>query len=629
MKRRNWWHILCTILLVLCMVLPAIYAHAEDVSFSDELIAEAAGDGFLDVPVALEAEEDEAPAEQWDSSEEIVLEDGLVGSFDAVDGLEAQAEEGFLEDGFVAEALEWEEGDKSPKSVDELVSSYGGDELVGNQLMYAVVLTIDLNKFMSGTPIQQVKDAAIAFCEKTLSEYDSDKVGIAIVGMESTDNTKRVLDFSSNMDVLRSEISKLTPVNGGCDISAGLALSTAMLSQVNASVKSIILMTQGIPNEGEQSTSGYYTCAEGDTKAYANYCVVMSDVIKSEYGCRIYTLGVGARLNENSYDFVKDFLGRVADYGSFFVKADEDMSAVMKEGVWQGIFWPFKFTRNVRRISQDSSVDQIEITVTMENHIPVTLTGPYATVEPGANGKIISGSATQSVSQLTYQQTATFRWTYEINKKAYPDGGKHVGYVKIGCTSSPIYYNSPFTITYEGSKTNNLTVKKTSVTVKSKGKKSTVKVSASANTSITYSSNVSAVKVSKAGKVTIPKNFLGKVTITVKAKEENGYKGASKQVKISVIPIEPTGLTVYKKQSDGKTLFMATWKKSAFKDGYQIELAEKESFSPLLTKRITAKASATSCEGSLKGTSYPRIRGRIRAYKTYNGKKYYSVWSYY
>ena len=627
MKGRSGFFV--SLLLVLCIAVSQTLVYAEDLLFGDEIIAEEAGDGIFEVPDAMEAAEDDVPEESWDSSEEVLLDDNMVASFEAEVGLLEQGGESALEDGFLSEALPWEDELSVTTSPDELIASFEGDELVGSSLWYAVVLVIDLNSYMSGTPIRQVKDAAIAFCEKTINSHKSDQVGIAIVSMEGTDNTKRVVDFSSNLDVLKSEISKLTPVNGKCDISEGLALATAMLSQITSTEKSIILMTQGIPDEGNQSTSGYYSCSEGDTEAYANYAITMSDVIKSEYGCRIYTLGIGARVNENSHDFVKDFLGRVADYGSYFVKADEDMSAVMTGSIWESIFYPFLYERTARFISRSSTVDQVEIKVTIENHNPVELKGPYVTVTPGTNGKIVSGSAKQSVSSLGYRKSTTFRWTYEIDRTGYPNGGKHICTIKIGCTSTTIYYDSSFSIDYEADKANSITVKKTSVTVKSKGKKSTVKLGASAKTTLTYSSNVSAVKVSKAGKVTIPKSFLGKVTITVKAKAENGYKSAKKTVTINVIPKEPTNLKVQRALQSGNTMLRATWTKAPFKDGYQLEHCSDSSYKKLFTKRITPTSSTTEANSTISGTTITKVYSRIRAYKKYGGKTYYSEWTYF
>ena len=44
---------------------------------------------------------------------------------------------------------------------------------------------------------------------------------------------------------------------------------------------------------------------------------------------------------------------------------------------------------------------------------------------------------------------------------------------------------------------------------------------------LTYSSKNKRVKVSKKGKVTIPKNFVGKTVITIKAAASKNYKAAS------------------------------------------------------------------------------------------------------
>ncbi|MBQ1490807.1 MAG: hypothetical protein IIZ39_02505, partial [Blautia sp.] len=83
----------------------------------------------------------------------------------------------------------------------------------------------------------------------------------------------------------------------------------------------------------------------------------------------------------------------------------------------------------------------------------------------------------------------------------------------------------------------NLVVEDHSYTLTAKSKKQTIDLQATAKGNlILYKSDNAKVKVSKAGVITIPKNFVGKAVITVTAEEAPGYDKESLEVTVLVTP---------------------------------------------------------------------------------------------
>ncbi len=110
---------------------------------------------------------------------------------------------------------------------------------------------------------------------------------------------------------------------------------------------------------------------------------------------------------------------------------------------------------------------------------------------------------------------------------------------------------------------------------------------------------------------------VGKATVTITG---IGKYGASvnKSFKISPRAVALIGLTA------GKQQLVVKWKKDTSITGYEVQYGLKKSFAGATT--ITLKKSATKTVLK-KLTTGKKYYVRIRAFKTVNGKKYYSAWS--
>ena len=142
------------------------------------------------------------------------------------------------------------------------------------------------------------------------------------------------------------------------------------------------------------------------------------------------------------------------------------------------------------------------------------------------------------------------------------------------------------------------------------------------NAELTYSSNHKKVKVSKNGKVTIAKNFIGEALITIKAKETAKYEETVKTVTVTV---NPAATSIKKLKRSGKGKATVTWKKNSKVTGYQISYSKNAKFKKAKIKTVKKNKTTKLILKKLKKKSTYYVR--IRTYKVVSGKKFYSVWS--
>lgn len=153
---------------------------------------------------------------------------------------------------------------------------------------------------------------------------------------------------------------------------------------------------------------------------------------------------------------------------------------------------------------------------------------------------------------------------------------------------------------------------------KSKKQSLTLKVSQTGNAKLSFSSNNKSVKVDKNGKVTIAKNFAGKVTITIRAASTGTYKAVTKKITLKV---NPAAVKISKAVSRKQKL-VVKWKKNTKATGYQLQYALDKNFKKSL-KTVSIKKNKTVTYQSPKLKKGKTYYIRIRTCK--NGC--YSTWS--
>ena len=130
-----------------------------------------------------------------------------------------------------------------------------------------VVLVLDTSGSMEGTPIRETRKAASKFVQTVLQQDAS-------VGIVTYDTTAmQMCDFSKDESYLLNTVESIYP-GGRTNIEDGLRTAEEMFSASEAKKKIIVLMTDGLPNEGRR----------GDE------LVAYADSLK-EQGFLLYTLG--------------------------------------------------------------------------------------------------------------------------------------------------------------------------------------------------------------------------------------------------------------------------------------------------------------------------------------------------
>lgn len=185
---------------------------------------------------------------------------------------------------------------------------------------------------------------------------------------------------------------------------------------------------------------------------------------------------------------------------------------------------------------------------------------------------------------------------------------------------------------YTGMKNSNFIIQKSPNTVKAanlkigssaKARSISVKATAKGGAKLSYKSNVKAIKVNGKGKVTIAKNYVGRVTVTITAAATANYKQASARATITVNPSKSNLTKLQNKK--GKKLEIR-WKKNTAADGYQIQYSTNAKLKKdaKMVKVPGAKKTSKTVSKLKKGKTYYI---RIRVYKKSAGSTYYSDWS--
>lgn len=111
-----------------------------------------------------------------------------------------------------------------------------------------IVLVLDVSGSMYGTPLSETKKASVEFIDTVLEEDAS----IGVVAYDSY--AEKYSDFSVSASHLKKTVNSLY-TGGNTNTEAGLSTAYDMLKDSNAKKKIIVLMSDGMPNEGKVGDS--------------------------------------------------------------------------------------------------------------------------------------------------------------------------------------------------------------------------------------------------------------------------------------------------------------------------------------------------------------------------------------
>lgn len=198
----------------------------------------------------------------------------------------------------------------------------------------------------------------------------------------------------------------------------------------------------------------------------------------------------------------------------------------------------------------------------------------------------------------------------------------NAGKAKVTVTGKGNYSGKKvMTFTIQKAK-NTITASKISKKASAKAQTASLNAKAKGGAKLTYRSDNKAVTVSKAGKVTLAKKFVGTATITITAAETKNYKATAKKITFTV-KLPAVKLSSVKSAEPGK--LTVKWAKNVFATGYQVQYATSSKFTGAKTVKISKNQTVTSMLSGL--TEGKKYYVRVRAYKTSGKTNVYSAWS--
>ncbi len=197
------------------------------------------------------------------------------------------------------------------KSTNVRVASKGRD----------TVLVLDVSGSMFGTPIDEMKKSAINFCKELLEDEYNNRVGLVLY-----DNYIDSVDLTNDLDLLINYIESISS-GGTTNMQGALRKAEDILDSQgkDGSIKNVVVMADGLPNEGETSDTGKmsqlskYSSYPNDV-AYANAVISTAENIMSKYN--MYSLGFFHDLSGIGKDFAADLMKMLTNMSDGYHQVD-------------------------------------------------------------------------------------------------------------------------------------------------------------------------------------------------------------------------------------------------------------------------------------------------------------------
>ncbi|MBQ8697229.1 MAG: VWA domain-containing protein, partial [Clostridia bacterium] len=261
---------------------------------------------------------DKGAEEVYDNSGRIHTDYNLDMMNAVVEGLCSTHEDGRYYN--VREALDFAkeregEYDRIDRYTNTYVNLYTNDEIFSLDwyedhmiVEREVVLVLDISGSMDGTPMTETKEAAKGFVDSVLDA----KAAVSLVTYDTYAEVR--MGFTRRESALKSSIDSIY-TRGSTNIYDGLRVAAESFDGSEAKKKIIVLMGDGVPNEGLQGEDLY---------EYA-------DSLR-EQGIYIYALGFFHNLGDYDKAYAQDILRNIADEGSYHDVADAaDVSFVFDD----------------------------------------------------------------------------------------------------------------------------------------------------------------------------------------------------------------------------------------------------------------------------------------------------------
>lgn len=183
------------------------------------------------------------------------------------------------------------------------------------------VLVLDVSGSMYGDPLDEMKKSAIQFCNDLLKDEYNNRVGIVFY-----DDGISTIALTDDLNMLVSRIESISD-GGRTDMEAGLSAADKMLKDSGKadSIKNVVVMADGLPNEGKTSYSGsmpsgnysgYYTSV-----SYANAVIDTAKQMMNNYN--LYSLGFFHGLYSDEKDFATTLMKELTNQADGYHQVDK------------------------------------------------------------------------------------------------------------------------------------------------------------------------------------------------------------------------------------------------------------------------------------------------------------------
>lgn len=193
-----------------------------------------------------------------------------------------------------------------------------------NKTVRDTVLILDDSGSMEGEPMNKLIDSAEKFCESVLGASGTNRVAI----ITYSTGAELKCDFTNNMSALQTAINDMDEY-GMTNIYDALSIANDLLSKSSANVKNIVLMSDGLPNEGSTVDSGRYDYSDYDGYDYAN--AVYNQAVSYHPNYYIYTLGFFHNIYGDTKAFASRFMEDLQNAGYYEVEKVEDLEFTFGE----------------------------------------------------------------------------------------------------------------------------------------------------------------------------------------------------------------------------------------------------------------------------------------------------------
>ncbi len=179
-----------------------------------------------------------------------------------------------------------------------------GDTITQFQGPRDIYLVLDISGSMSGAPIARLKEAAKQFCATMID----DKTGDNRIAVVTYNTNVETVSFTSDYAALANTIDNFTAKGSTAMYDALMAVKeiNEKLGNPDAS-KHVVVMADGLPNEGAVITSGKYT-SKDSTMYYKHGNAVYSTAAGMWHEFNIYSIGFFHNLGGSQLRFGKTLM---------------------------------------------------------------------------------------------------------------------------------------------------------------------------------------------------------------------------------------------------------------------------------------------------------------------------------